>query len=265
MAEATPFDELAEQYDSQFTHSMTGKAQRDNVWRFLRKRILPGSEILEVNCGTGEDALYMAGLGCQVTATDVSAAMISQCLIKISTTPVLNQPVFLTAGIGELEPVTNGKKYDLIFSNFSGLNCLNEVELLEAARFFHSVLKPGGQVIAVLFGTNCLWEIFYFLLKGRMKDVRRRGKKGTVYAGIVDSKVPIHYYSPKNIRKLFADYFESPDVRPIGVFIPPSYLDRFFKHRNILFRILLFADRVVRSCPCLANLADHYVIQLRKS
>ena len=54
------FDSLAAKYDDLFTRSMIGRAQRGAVWDALIDTFEPGSHILELNCGTGEDALFLA-------------------------------------------------------------------------------------------------------------------------------------------------------------------------------------------------------------
>jgi len=78
---ATPWLHLyhiAAEYDSVFTQSSIGQLQRKCVWKYLDKIIpdLPGLKILELNCGTGEDALLFGQRGFNVLATDVSAEML---------------------------------------------------------------------------------------------------------------------------------------------------------------------------------------------
>jgi ubiquinone/menaquinone biosynthesis C-methylase UbiE len=66
------FDRLAAKYDDMFTRSMVGRAQRQAVWDVLLETIEPGSHILELNCGTGEDALFLAQHDMSVVACDAS-------------------------------------------------------------------------------------------------------------------------------------------------------------------------------------------------
>src|SRR4051812_33151890 len=77
------FDSYAETYDSHFTQSAIGKLQRERVRIFLSKHLkkMP-LNILEINCGTGEDAFWMADKGHKVTATDGSEEMIKVCINK---------------------------------------------------------------------------------------------------------------------------------------------------------------------------------------
>ena len=67
------FDALAERYDGMFTNSLIGRAQRDAVWSMAIRTFKCGDRILELNCGTGEDALFLAHHGITVLACDASA------------------------------------------------------------------------------------------------------------------------------------------------------------------------------------------------
>ncbi len=73
------FDATASlQYDKEFTYTSIGKFQRNNVHSYLRE-ILPENNpinILELNCGTGEDALFFLKNGHKVLATDLSEEML---------------------------------------------------------------------------------------------------------------------------------------------------------------------------------------------
>ncbi|MFN8181110.1 MAG: methyltransferase domain-containing protein [Bacteroidia bacterium] len=78
MNPTVPFDAVAQAYDQQFTRSATGRLQRERVHRFIETMPLlkKPARVLELNCGTGEDALWLARKGHQVTATDNSAGML---------------------------------------------------------------------------------------------------------------------------------------------------------------------------------------------
>ena len=51
--------------------------------------------------------------------------------------------------------------YDMIFSNFAGLNCTGELDKVLAS--FSSLLKPKGIVTLVLLPGFCLWEFLLII------------------------------------------------------------------------------------------------------
>src|SRR3954467_14621848 len=75
---AVPFDHIASTYDSVFTRSAIGQMQRKRVWKYIEKVIpqLNGFEMLELNCGTGEDAELFGEKGFNIVATDISSEML---------------------------------------------------------------------------------------------------------------------------------------------------------------------------------------------
>ena len=75
-ASTAVFDGIAERYDEIFTESVIGRAQRRAVWRELERMLAPGQRVLEINCGTGVDAMCMAERGVEVDACDISPRMI---------------------------------------------------------------------------------------------------------------------------------------------------------------------------------------------
>src|SRR5258708_16919977 len=77
-AAGTAFDQLAADYDQRFTYSIIGRAQRNAVWKILTKTFRANDNILELNCGTGEDAIFLAGNGISVFACDASREMIAR-------------------------------------------------------------------------------------------------------------------------------------------------------------------------------------------
>src|SRR5215469_13401235 len=74
--EHSPFDPIAANYDELFTDSPVGQAQRSAVWRELEKAFHPGDQVLDVGCGTGVDACFLAERGVSVLGFDRSREMV---------------------------------------------------------------------------------------------------------------------------------------------------------------------------------------------
>src|SRR5688500_3425722 len=79
----SPFDSMALDYDRSFTASSIGQRMRAAVWRRLDAVFRPGERVLELNCGTGEDAVHLAGRGVRVLATDTSPEMLAIARAKV--------------------------------------------------------------------------------------------------------------------------------------------------------------------------------------
>ena len=76
-------------------------------------------------------------------------------------------------------------------------------------------------------------------------------------------KFKTYYYSPEYFKELFGDDYECVITKPIGLFVPPSYLEPYFVNRRYALGLLKFLDRIV-SFSFLSNFADHYMIIFKK-
>src|SRR5687768_4202797 len=80
----SPFDAMAADYDRSFSDSLIGTLMRRAVWRRLDAYFCPGDRVLELNCGTGEDAIYLGRRGVRVLATDIAPAMLDVARGKVA-------------------------------------------------------------------------------------------------------------------------------------------------------------------------------------
>src|SRR6185436_228039 len=236
------FDFVAKSYDTDFTFSNIGKLQRKRVYHFLEKTLPQNTrlEILEINCGTGEDALWLAGKGHHVISTDASEKMIEKAEAKLRSlkSEVRNQHLkFEAAAFDDLIKNYSNKEFDLIFSNFGGLNCMGDTQLKKLSADLSSLLKPNGKFIAVIMGRKCLWEQFYFLCKLNVKKAFRRLSKEGVNAPLASRIQKTFYYSPAELKKITQKEFSITMTKPIGITIPPSYLEPFFRKKTRLLEI----------------------------
>lgn len=253
------FDKAAINYDITFTNSEIGKLQRDLVYKQLLKHLESVQNILEINCGTGEDAIWLAKQNFKVIATDISSKMIEEAKIKAN----LDNLNFAVADINSITASFPDDNFDLIFSNFGGLNCLSKTELQEFFKNSGNLLSDKGKMILVIMPKNTIWEQFYFLAKAEFSKVFRR-KKELAIANVDGEKVPTFYYNPKDIVNLAKHDFELIDYKPIGFFVPPSYLEPFFKNKKGLLHFLNRLENEIKNWSLLSKYADHYIITLQK-
>ncbi len=263
----TNFDSSANQYDSDFTHTEIGKMQRDFVYDFLNRRIFTNKplSVLEINCGTGEDALWLAKKGHSVLGSDASAKMIE--VARQKSKAIINTSLhFEQAAFSDLKSKFSSQKFDLIFSNFGGLNCVDKTEFNQLMDDFYALLNPNGKLVLVIMGRKCGWERLYFLLKGNSKSAFRRMSQEAVPANIGNGIIqPTFYFSPSEIKSLAEQNFQHLNTKPIGLFIPPSYLEKFFSNKKMLLQFHFQIEKLFGQFSFLSNYADHYLIYFKKN
>lgn len=257
------FDAAATSYDVEFSHSNIGRILRQIVRKKLDVFLQPAVRaILEINCGTGEDAIYMAGKGHKVTATDGSAEMIKQADRK--QTPGANALCFEQLDFNKLGERFSPNTFDIVFSNFGGLNCAAPGQLKSILTDIGAILRPGGRFIGVIMGTNCMWEKIYYSLKGDSATAKRRKEKSGADTIIGDNKFKTYYYSPADVEALLPETITISKKYPVGLLIPPTYVEGYFSKHRTQLNILYGMEQLVGEIGSLANMADHFMIVTEK-
>lgn len=256
------FEDMAESYDAAFTNTLTGRYQRASVWQHL-DHLYGKSEpkrILEVNCGTGEDAIYLARMGHDVLATDVSGEMIQKAQSKLPA-ELEGRLRFEKLNILDINTL-NPQQFNLIFSDFGGLNCLSPDELDVFLSRIPGLLKPKGRFIAVVMPKFCFMESLYFLLKLDVKKAFRRNTNNHLNVQLIETSLPIWYYNPKYIAQKLSDTGKRRAQKGIGIFIPPSYLDEKFSRFRLAMKALGFTDSILSRISLSAYISDHFLIDI---
>jgi len=266
-AKQSAFDAMAGDYDDLFTQSAIGRLMRAAVWRRLDASFRPGDHVLELNCGTGADAVYLAQRGVHVLATDLSQAMLDVTLRKVTQAGVSGLVSVERVDIEDLAAWGSSLSFDGVLSNFGGLNCVadDSTELAEVlagvAQALARLLKPGGRALLCLMGPLAPWEWAWYLRQGQPKKAFRRLRRdGVAWRGLT-----IRYPSIAAVRRAFAPAFTLQRVSAIGALLPPSYVEPWAARHP---RILAWLNRVERRLETtrpLPWLADHYLIEFMKS
>jgi len=259
-----PFDHIAYSYDSSFTRTPIGQLQRKQVWNYLEKITteLKGLDILELNCGTGEDAVLFSEKGFNIVATDVSEEMLKVTQEKVQQYSMQHKISSQYLDLDSFDDTLFEKKFDLVFSNFGGLNCINPDSLKKLFDKIPRILSPEGRFVAVIMPKFCLWESIYYFMKFKFSDIFRRWTSKSVNAELQGAVVKTWYYSPSQVKS-WASKFSSVSVKPIGFALPPSYLQKFFsRHKKFLGR-LNNLEKKLNNRSYLSGMADHYLIDLK--
>lgn len=262
---AVPFDHIASVYDSTFTRSAIGQMQRKRVWGYVEKVMpdLPGFEMLELNCGTGEDAVIFGEKGFNILATDISSEMLKVTNRKAEQYSMQNRISSHYLDLESFDETLFDKKFDLVFSNFGGLNCINPESLKTLLQKLPLIMNPGGRFIGVIMPKFCAWETAFFILRLQFRKAFRRFTSKEVLSNLHGTNIRTWYYHPSQIKKWAKPQFRVVALKPIGVALPPSYLENFFGfHKRILLG-LNAVERTFSHFTSLAGISDHFIIDLK--
>jgi ubiquinone/menaquinone biosynthesis C-methylase UbiE len=243
---ASGFDILAPTYDAVWTESTIGKLQREAFWRLAGGLFRSGQRVLDLGCGTGEDALRLARQGVAVSAIDSSREMVR--IARGRGVSALQLP------IEQLQRLES--QFDGAISNFGALNCVEDLDRVGAAlaRF----IKPGGNLAFCIIGRFCAWETVYYLLRGQVSKAFRRWQRGGVTTSF---GVRVFYPTVAQVCRALAPEFELVRLAGIGVSVPPSFVtglsDRWLRR-------LAAIDRWIGTLLIARSIADHRLLIFRR-
>jgi methylase of polypeptide subunit release factors len=252
--------------------------QRQNrIARWSRKRSLEllegyfglGLSLLEIGCGTGEEALHMARLGSQVVATDTAPGMVAILEEKLRAQPELQAlvtPIVLPASeLSALLDRYGSQSFDGAYSSFGPLNC--EADLEPVASALSRLVKPGGYLVLSFINRYCAWETAWHLLKGQTQAAVRRWRgvtEATVRAEWQGERVQVYYPTIPDLERTFSTDFTPIRRLALPWLLPPQYLDPILRGRKPLFALLSRLDQVLAGRWPFSMIGDHVVLVLRR-
>lgn len=239
-ASAAYFDAQARNYDQAWTNSGVGRAQRDAVWRAVDGLVKAGARVLDLGCGTGEDALHFIGMGARVEAIDVSPRM-----VEAARSRGVDARLLSIEEIARLQGT-----YDLVFSNFGALNCVPYLAGLRCA--LASLVNPGGTLAVCVLNRCCLWESLYYSARGSLKKASRRWRGSAE----TSSGLRVFYPTASGVVDAIAPEFRLVEDRGIGVAVPPSYVQL----RAGVLRRLESLDSRIAGWKVARALGDHRLL-----
>jgi ubiquinone/menaquinone biosynthesis C-methylase UbiE len=252
------FDQLASDYDASFTSTALGACLRAMVWQRMDEVFAGRRRILEIGCGTGEDAVHLAARGFEVLATDPSKEMLRIAEEKAKRAGYADHIQFRAVPMERLGAELAGETFDGVFSNFGAVNCAPRLDRVAAD--LSRLLAADAPLLWVVMGRDVPWEWIWFLARGELRKAFRRHRKGgTAWRGML-----ISYPTPAALARALRPHFAAVGRRPLGVLLPPSYASRWLERSPRTLAALASLERALQRCPPLAAVADHYIFEARR-
>jgi len=255
------FDAAAETYDREFDDLPATARIRSIVYKVATQFFPSGGSILELNCGTGTDAIALSKHGFRVLATDASPSMIRIATAKLSGRPANETVEFRVMSFDQISAL-KGKVFDGVFSNMGGLNCLSDLRPLAVA--LAGTVKPGGYVISTFLSDFCLWETAAFLVRLDFRRAFRRWHKNGSEVTIHGNPIRVYFHSPSSIRDSFSPYFNGSMLLGLNIFTPPPSSTRAYQRLGDGAGPLESLDDAFSEVPPFNRMGDHFVIALKR-
>lgn len=264
------FDGLAEGYDELYgagKNSVMTWMRRENL--HLLKSVFPtGSRLLEIGCGTGDEAVALAAAGRYVLATDLSPRMAAVTQAKARAAGLADRISALAVPAGGVGLLTPARPFDGAYASFGALNC--EPDLARLAASLAQLVAPGGGFVCSVMPRCSPFEFAWFILHGRPRLALRRFKRSRQAAAIgpgadgATLSVPTRYLTLDDLRRAFEPSFAFRRSMSLGLLLPPPYLDPVFRRHRRLFSTLATLERRLRArCPWRAW-GDHIAVVFRR-
>ncbi len=178
----TPFQQIAPQYAALWSDTPRGRAQREQVWQEIDTLFHPGDRVLDLGCGTGDDAAHLMSNDVKILGVDSAPGM-----VEIARTRGVDARLLAIEDLAVLDG-----EFDGAISNFGALNCVANLGVLSEA--LARLLRPQGKLALCVMSRYCLSD---------WRHALQRWSGHTVWRGI-----DVYYRSARVIARAFAPHFE---------------------------------------------------------
>jgi ubiquinone/menaquinone biosynthesis C-methylase UbiE len=257
---ADAFSRTARRYDEFAEDHPHLTRIRSKVYAHVQRAVPPDSTILELNAGTGTDAVELALRGYRVHATDIAPGMLQRGRDKVARLGLEDRVTIEARSFLDLEGVT-GAPYDAVFSDLGGLNCISDLRPVIAS--LDRVLRPGGVVVWVLMPRICLWELG-LAFTGQVRLASRRLRRRGTRAHLEGLAFDVHYFDPGRVLGDFGPDYELIALEGLSVITPTAESKNLARrHPRIYAALCWLDDRVAPRAP-FSGWGDFFIISLRR-
>jgi SAM-dependent methyltransferase len=179
-----------------------------------------GLDVLDFNCGSGNDFRYFLDRGHRVVGCDGSAGMLAVAARDFAA-DVVSGRVTLFEGRAEALAAGSfgGRRFDVVFSGTGGTAYLPDEALRQLHRGFRPLLKPGGRLIVTHLRPRCLVESLYHLAHGRPRAALLRWRS-VVEVSIRSEGHRMYLRGLRDLRPLLDDVAPAHRLVPLNIVTP---------------------------------------------
>ncbi len=234
---------------------------RSKVYAHLGRFVPQEARILELNAGTGTDAVQLAQRGYRLHATDVAPGMLDRLRQKVRDLGLQERVTVEQRSFLSISDVPEAP-FDAVFSDLGGLNCVADLSPVIAQ--LPKVLRRGGVVTWVLMPHICLWEMAE-IFRGDFRLAFRRFSRGAVRAHLEGLQFDVYYFSPRQVLDWFGGDYELIALEGLSVLTPTAESKNFARMFPRLYRLLAWLDDRLSPHWPWSGWGDFYMLSMRYS
>lgn len=253
------FSQQSDVFDNVYKNNLLSEYMRAKFRTELLQHLPAKAHILELNCGTGMDTIFLTQKGYSIVAIDNAPGMLQQLKGKIEGTELADKISVQQCNFEHLEQL-QPQTFDHIYSNFSGLNCTPKLD--QVLLSLKPLLRKGGKVSLVIMPKVCPWEII-MLLKGKFKTAFRRFSPNGATAHIEGVHFTTWYYNPSFVLRTLRNDYNLLSLKGISIAVPPPFIEHFVERHPRLFRFLCRIDSRIEKYFPFTYCCDQYMITLQ--
>lgn len=238
---ALAFDSAAEEYDFTIGNNFINTWIRKRSISELLRWTSSDHTLLEIGCGTGQEAIEISKHVKRIIATDISTKMIEILSLKLKYRKLEGKiiPIKIPAAeIYRVRELLPDLEINGCYSFNGPLNC--EPNIKAFAKHLWEILASPGYFICSIRNTICMSEEISHILSLQFKKLAPR-RIQPIMVSVGGTDIPAFYYPPHSFAKSFEPYFELKKLIGLPALLPPAYLNdyyiRFRQYTSILEKI----------------------------
>ncbi len=257
IADGSTFDSVAADYDSREASNRIMQMMRQRSLAVLDSTFGHGDTLVDIGCGTGTEAIWLASRGRTVLAVDSSSRMLEVTSRRASAAGVQVASRLLRAG--DLESLVEDfgeASFDGAYSSFGALNTEPALEPPVAA--LSRLVRPGGMIVVSVMNRWCLAEMASLVAGGRANQALRRNRP-SVRVAVGSNYAEVRYPSWRQLRNALHPSFRVLRVQALPLLLLPYAWPVLASHPRT-YKALDWLDGILAPRRPFAWLGDHLLV-----
>jgi SAM-dependent methyltransferase len=252
-----PFDGLAADYDRREIENPIRQLMRSRSLSVLERSFPSQATLLDVGCGTGTEAIWLAQRGYRITAVDSSQAMLDVLTRRTAGANLDISTRQLKAGdLSTLVDELGEGSFDGAYSSFGALNM--EPSLDRSLAALSRLVRPGGRIVLSVMNRWCLAEMAAMVAGGRGTQAFRRLRRSlSVVVG--EATTEVTYPSWPQLKGALDPKFKARSVEALTLLLLPYAWPSLVSHGRT-YGALTRLDEILAPRKPFAWLGDHLLV-----